>query len=120
MRIPVALRRRGVELKLVVSDGRARPTAPDPKLVAAVAKPHAWLSELREGCAGSIRQLARRLECDRADLGRQLRLAFLAPDIVVAILEGRQPVELTVTRLVRLSDLPMSWSEQRKLLGFHR
>ena len=58
MRTPVALRRRGVELKLVVSDRHTRLAAPDPKLVAAIAKPHVWLSELREGSARSIRELA--------------------------------------------------------------
>jgi hypothetical protein len=46
-----------------------------------------------------------------------LPLAFLAPDIVEAILQGRQPVELTVLRLKRIG-LPLSWVEQRRLLGF--
>ena len=43
---------------------------------------------------------------------------MLAPDIVEAILAGRQPVELTVSRLKRIGDLPVSWAEQRQLLGF--
>jgi hypothetical protein len=43
---------------------------------------------------------------------------FLAPDIVEAIVAGHQPAELTVTRLIRLEDLPLSWAEQRRLLGF--
>jgi hypothetical protein len=46
-----------------------------------------------------------------------LPLAFLAPDIVEAILQGRQPVELTALRLKR-TRLPLSWVEQRRLLGF--
>ena len=45
-------------------------------------------------------------------------LAFLAPDIVEAILEGRQPVELTAARLIRVCDLPALWAEQRQSLGF--
>ena len=41
-----------------------------------------------------------------------IRLSYLAPDIVRALLEGRQPIELTPTRLLRLSkDLPHDWSE---------
>ena len=48
---------------------------------------------------------------------RCLPLAFPAPDIVEAILQGRQPVELTVLRLKRIG-LPLSWVEQRRLLGF--
>jgi hypothetical protein len=43
---------------------------------------------------------------------------YLAPDIVRALLKGRQPIELTPTRLLRLSkDLPHDWSEQRHFLG---
>ena len=43
---------------------------------------------------------------------------FLAPDIIQAIIEGRQPAELTAARLKRMYDLPISWAEQRRLLGF--
>jgi site-specific DNA recombinase len=43
-------------------------------------------------------------------------LAFLSPDLVEAILQGRQPVELTASRLTEL-DLPLEWIEQRKLLA---
>jgi hypothetical protein len=46
-------------------------------------------------------------------------LSYLAPDIVRALLEGRQPIELTPTRLLRLSkNLPHDWKEQRRFLGF--
>ena len=48
-----------------------------------------------------------------------LRLSYLSPEIVGAILAGQQPVELTPTRLVMLSrNLPHDWREQRRLLGF--
>jgi site-specific DNA recombinase len=48
-----------------------------------------------------------------------VRLSYLAPDITRAVLDGRQPIELTPTRLLRLSkDLPHDWSEQRRFLGF--
>ena len=45
-------------------------------------------------------------------------LAFLAPDIVATILTGTQPVELTTEVLLRRTDLPLAWAEQRALLGF--
>ncbi|HET9061977.1 MAG TPA: recombinase family protein, partial [Candidatus Binatia bacterium] len=70
------------------------------------------------GQVRSVRDLAKKLACDRSDVGRTLRLAFLAPDIVEAIFSGRQPVTCTVSRLRRLSHLPLAWAEQRKLLGF--
>jgi site-specific DNA recombinase len=46
-------------------------------------------------------------------------LAFLAPDIVEAILAGTQPVDLTAETLARRADLPRSWSEQKSLFGFN-
>ncbi len=49
---------------------------------------------------------------------RILPLGLLAPDIIEAILAGRQPIELTAKRLKRIRDLPVSWAEQRQLLGF--
>ncbi len=65
-------------------------------------------------------RLARQYRVDRDDVGKALKLAFLAPDIVQAIIEGRQPVDLTAARLMRLSNLPASWEDQRRLLGFGR
>jgi site-specific DNA recombinase len=47
---------------------------------------------------------------------RLVGLAFLSPQLVEAILQGRQPVELTVTRLTEL-DLPLDWTEQHRLLA---
>lgn len=44
--------------------------------------------------------------------------AFIAPDLAKAIIEGRQPVELSVNRLKQSRPLPMAWDEQRRVLGF--
>jgi hypothetical protein len=49
---------------------------------------------------------------------RLFRLAFLSPDIIAVILDGRQPPELTVRRLLDGTRLPLEWSEQRAKLGF--
>jgi hypothetical protein len=69
------------------------------------------------GAAQSVRALVERHGVDQGDVSRLLPLAFLAPDIVEAILEGRQPIELTAARLKRMR-LPLSWTEQRRPLGF--
>ena len=111
-------KRRGIEMKLVIGNAERGAAAPDPTLIDAVSKGHAWLEQLKTGQVGSARELAKKLGCDRADVGRMLRLAFLAPDIVDAIFSGRQPVTCTVSRLRRLSHLPLAWAEQRTLLGF--
>ncbi len=107
-------------MKLVVGNGSPATAAPDPALIDAVTKGHVWFEQLRTGEVRSVRDLARRVGCDRADVGRTLRLGLLAPDIVETILEGRHPVTLTATRLKRLSSLPLAWSDQRKVLGFDR
>jgi len=53
----------------------------------------------------------------RTRLGRLVRLSCLAPDIVTAIVEGRQPEALTASHLSKI-ELPLAWPEQRKALGF--
>lgn len=50
-------------------------------------------------------------------LTREARLSYLAPNIIDAIVAGRQPIELGARRLHRLGALPLSWAEQRKMLG---
>jgi hypothetical protein len=54
----------------------------------------------------------------RPDVGRRIRLTFLAPDIVTAIVAGEQPNTLTIGSLLRDRDIPLSWAEQRRLFGF--
>lgn len=115
---PARFRRRGVEMKLVISDGRAPPPRPDPNLTAMVARARDWFDKLATGEVSSARDLARRHSVDPGDVSRILPLAFLAPDIVECILDGRQPVGLTASRLLRTRDLPTSWTAQRRELGF--
>ena len=79
---------------------------------------HGGIAGGLDGQARSVRDLAERLGVNQGDVSRILPLGLLAPDIVEAILDGRQPVELTVTRLKRVRDLPISWAEQRRILGF--
>ena len=54
----------------------------------------------------------------RRDLTRLAKCSYLAPDIISAILDGRQPDDLGARKLKRISELPLSWEEQRKVLGF--
>ncbi|MPY72920.1 MAG: resolvase [Alphaproteobacteria bacterium] len=116
--LPVTFKRRGVETKLIIAGAEATSAAPDTALIAAVTSANRWFAELKTGAAHSIKDLAARHKVDKGDISRILPLAFLAPDIVAAILDGRQPVELTAYRLKRLRALPRLWSEQRRLLGF--
>ena len=65
----------------------------------------------------TLTQIATKDETDPSNVSRSLQLAFLAPDLVGAILDGRQPSELTATKLKRLDKLPLLWEDQRALLG---
>jgi len=69
---------------------------------------------LEEGRYASISEMAVAEKQDRAYLGRILQLTLLAPDIVEAVLDGRQPAELGSSRL--LEPLPMEWEQQRRRL----
>ena len=73
-----------------------------------IAQARGWMDELRTGQVPSGRKLARRDGIDPGDVSRILPLAFLAPDIVEAILSGRQPIDLTATRFKRLPKLPLA------------
>jgi DNA invertase Pin-like site-specific DNA recombinase len=118
LKTAVAFRRRGVETKLVLGN-RAEPyhsTKCDPALIKAVTRGRLWFEELVAGRARSLHELANREGISRRYIRRLVNLAFLSPQLVEAILQGRQPIALTTKRLTEL-DLPLDWHEQRTLLA---
>jgi len=116
---PFTLKRRGVEAKLILdSKDHAQQPKPDPALIKAVARAHALNRKLMTGEVKSIRALAETTGLTRPYVKRLIKLAFLAPDIVEAILAGRQPVDLTTQQLTKFSKIPGSWVEQRIAFGF--
>ncbi len=115
--VPVTFKRRGVEMKLILANEHEPRPKPDPVLIKAVAEGHIWFEELRSGTIPSVGDLAEHHGINQGDVSRRLPLAFLAPVIVEAILDGRQPIELTAARIMRIRDLPLSWAEQRRRLG---
>ena len=92
------------------------PPRPSASLVNNVVRAHKWKEKLFSGEALSVRAIAEEEGLTERPVARILRLAFLAPDIVEAILEGRQPSDLELQRL--LQGLPLTWAEQRELAGF--
>jgi len=110
--LPIAMKRRGVEFRMVVTNGDAPDRRPDPSLVQLIAKAHCYLASLTDGSGRSLTDVARRYQTELSEVSRILPLAFLAPSITEAILTGRQPASLTTQRLLRMSDLPLMWDEQ--------
>ena len=115
--IPARLRPRGVEMKFVITDQAYR-QAPkvDLALVHGIIRANAWLQKLLAGKVKTMREIAVREKLPERYLRRLLELAFLAPDITEAILQGRQPRDLMLEDLVMGHNLPTDWSKQRKLL----
>jgi len=106
--LPTSLRRRGQELRLVHGAAEHQPQRVDPVLIKLLAGSRVAYEQLRSG--------SQALSATRkSHLVRLARLTFLAPDIVTMIVEGRQPVELTSRALLRCAELPLCWSEQRRL-----
>ena len=114
----VAMERRPRDRKeiIVPGDAGAPPTRLDRSLVLAVARGRAWVKALRQGEHADTAEIAGQYDLSEAYVRRILRLAFLAPDIVEAIAEGRQPRGLTLPRL--LDPVPLVWVEQRRRFGF--
>jgi site-specific DNA recombinase len=115
---PLQVRRRGVELRLVLSDARAPAPSVDLVLLKTLARGRRWFEELAAGRAASIPEIARREGVSVRYVGRLIRLAFLAPEIVEAIAAGRQPAGLTAELLTRRTRLCADWEGQQRELGF--
>ena len=123
VRVPLAIRQRGGRKVVVTPEGAVVPSSVsvrprarvDSTLVKALARAHRWKRLLESGTYASISELAAAEKIDRGYLGRILHLTLLAPDIVEAILDGRQPAELGLPRLMK--PFPVDWSEQCRELA---
>jgi hypothetical protein len=110
--VPAQLVRRGRELRLALAPTEnTAPALVDATLVNLIVRAQRAHAELVE--QGPMIDRLRRNE-----LARLARLRTLAPDIVSAIIEGRQPASLSARKLLRTPELPMEWGEQRVALGF--
>ena len=90
----------------------------DPILVKTIARAHAWSEELLSGRAISMAKIASHSDVSDSYVRKLLPLAFLAPDIVSAILAGKQPSHLTTQMLIYQIDIPLDWQQQKQALGF--
>ncbi len=88
----------------------------NPALLKGLARGYLWRNQLLVGEVGSVGELARKAGVSPRYVIRMLRMGFLAPDIIEAILEGRQTTAVTVEMFRK--PIPLDWSEQRLMLGF--
>jgi hypothetical protein len=108
----VAFKRRGVETKIIL-EGKlsSKRSQPDPALIKAIARAYAWFEDIVAGRL-TMTELAAREGMKVSSVAKLLPFAFLAPDIVEAILTGAQSATIVAHHLIR-SDLPVLWKQQR-------
>lgn len=114
--VPAWVRRAGLEMALVL-EGSSAPRRIDTGLIALLGKAQMLQQRLMASDATILKDFADREGLTPSWVTRMVRLAWLAPDIIKAIVEGRQPVELTAKRLLEDTRLPLGWKEQRQHLG---
>jgi site-specific DNA recombinase len=105
------MRRRGVETRLLLGDD---PVMLDPALLKFVARAHVWWEQVRGG--STLGALATREGVTKRLISLHLPAAFLAPDILQLIADGRQPETLTAQAL-RTQVIPALWEDQRAMFG---
>ena len=115
--VPMQLRRRGVELRIVMAGETAAKPRFEPTLIKAIGRGRRWFAELACNRAQDTAAIAQREGVHDSYARRLLPLAFLAPSVVEAICAGRQPLDLTAESLTRRIKLPLAWAEQEKVLG---
>jgi site-specific DNA recombinase len=116
---PLRVRRRGVEMRLVIEGPGAPTPRADRALLKAVARAHQWSDDLVAGRAQSIAEIAQREGVSARYIRRMVQLAFLAPRITEMITAGSQPPDLTAEALAERIDLPLLWTAQDQAVGIN-
>jgi site-specific DNA recombinase len=115
---PPSRKSRQILIPLGIPRNEVRPTRIErrARLIHAIARGRRWLSEIVSGSVTHIEQIATRQKCSLRQVNMTISLAFLAPDLVKAAVEGRLPRGIGVERL---RDAPAEWSRQLKALGLN-
>jgi hypothetical protein len=111
-----ATRRREILLPEGAQRDNARPIRSESRatLVASIARGRRWLDELTKDARSNAEGIAKREGCSAHKVNMTISLAFLAPDLVKAAIDGRLPHGMGVARL---ADLSAEWSKQHRTLG---
>jgi hypothetical protein len=115
--IPASLKRTGNEMKFVV-DGVSNSAPADPTLIRLLLRGSKIRKRMFAPGEPPLEDIAAEEGVSSTYVMRLVRLTFLAPDIVAAILVGKQPAGLTANKLMADTRLPLDWREQRNTLGF--
>lgn len=118
VRVPISIRRRGGRKLVLAPSGMTVTAAParrhiDGTMVKAIARAFRWREMLENGEYATIREIANAEKINESYVGRVLRMTLLAPEVVEAILGGRQSAHLQLETLMKR--FPVDWTEQRSL-----
>ena len=115
--VPLKVKRRGVEIRLIINGGD-EPRKPDPALLKAFARARRWFDELASGHVRSLVEIARREGLAKRYVTRLTKLAFVSPTFVEAIARGNTPLGTSLQMLMdgRIA-LPVSWNDQEQLFA---
>ena len=114
--VPVRLRRSGREIKMLIGADPLATAKPDARLIKLLIRARRFNTALVRSDSLSFAALAKREGVSPSYFTRLVRLSYLAPDITQAILDGRQPRDLTADKLLAHSRLPLAWHDQRTVL----
>ena len=113
LHVPFRIVKRGGRKEMVLPDGVAPPRKADSTLVKALARAFRWKRMLESGEFASISELAEREGIAFTYMARLMRLSLLSPELVDAIMDGRQPANVTLAKLT--DPFPTDWKEQHAL-----
>ncbi|MEX6634798.1 hypothetical protein [Hyphococcus lacteus] len=106
----------GTGLRVVLGETEAHPV-PNETIAGLLKTAFLWREQWFNNPDTALKDIAKEANADISDVSKQMRLTFLAPDIVRALLDGTTSDDWPPERLRRLDDLPVTWSEQRRLFG---
>lgn len=115
LQIPFRIIKRGGRKEMVLPPDAPQPSRTDGTLVRALARAFRWRRMLDSGACLTIAEVAEREGIASSYVSRMMQLTLLTPDIVEAILDGRQGPEVTLAGLSK--PLPIEWEQQRDLLA---
>jgi DNA invertase Pin-like site-specific DNA recombinase len=115
---PAQLKRCGIETRLVASNGPVTLSHPESTkaIQKALRRALVWNQALLNGAASTLTEIAKKEKVEQRYICDLIKLAYLAPDIIEAIIEGKIPVSLTLDKLKKMFSI--NWRKQRQVLDF--
>lgn len=111
--VPFRVVKRGGRKEMVLPEGAAQAPKPDNTLVKALARAFRWKRMLESGEFASISELAEKEGIAFTYMARLMRLSLLSPELVDAVMDGRQPANITLANL--MDPFPADWKVQHAL-----